>query len=141
MYGDHIWFETNVSGDYCYVGEQHCIARALVSSSHSLLSYPSIHPSRVLPHNFWFLLQPFVFLQLLLFPPLHVIVCWDSCMKSLLPVLCSLSITAMFTWFSVHVYLNLEVPVILQHPFTSQGVTHNTSCSPPCCSHLMKLLC
>lgn len=31
MYGDHIWFETNVSGDYCYVGEQHCIARLLVS--------------------------------------------------------------------------------------------------------------
>ncbi|XP_028998331.1 diacylglycerol kinase zeta isoform X3 [Betta splendens] len=27
VYGDHIWFETNVSGDYCYVGEQHCIAR------------------------------------------------------------------------------------------------------------------
>uniref|UniRef100_A0AAQ5ZW80 Diacylglycerol kinase n=1 Tax=Amphiprion ocellaris TaxID=80972 RepID=A0AAQ5ZW80_AMPOC len=31
VYGDHIWFETNVSGDYCYVGEQHCIARALVT--------------------------------------------------------------------------------------------------------------
>lgn len=30
MYGDHIWYETNVSGDYCYVGEQHCIARAQV---------------------------------------------------------------------------------------------------------------
>ncbi|XP_049426459.1 diacylglycerol kinase zeta-like isoform X1 [Epinephelus fuscoguttatus] len=28
VYGDHIWYETNVSGDYCYVGEQHCIARA-----------------------------------------------------------------------------------------------------------------
>uniref|UniRef100_A0A8D3BUP2 Diacylglycerol kinase n=1 Tax=Scophthalmus maximus TaxID=52904 RepID=A0A8D3BUP2_SCOMX len=27
MYGDHIWFETNGSGDSCYVGEQHCIAR------------------------------------------------------------------------------------------------------------------
>lgn len=34
MYGDHIWFETNVSGDYCYVGEQHCIARALVSPAY-----------------------------------------------------------------------------------------------------------
>nr|XP_020441708.1 diacylglycerol kinase zeta-like isoform X2 [Monopterus albus] len=32
QYGDHIWFETNVSGDYCYVGEQHCIARALQKS-------------------------------------------------------------------------------------------------------------
>uniref|UniRef100_A0A8C2X3A5 Diacylglycerol kinase n=1 Tax=Cyclopterus lumpus TaxID=8103 RepID=A0A8C2X3A5_CYCLU len=30
--GDHIWFETSVSGDYCYVGEQHCIARALQKS-------------------------------------------------------------------------------------------------------------
>ncbi|XP_045908886.1 diacylglycerol kinase zeta-like isoform X2 [Micropterus dolomieu] len=33
VYGDHIWFETNVSGDYCYVGEQHCIARALQRSA------------------------------------------------------------------------------------------------------------
>ncbi|TDG96360.1 hypothetical protein EPR50_G00239420 [Perca flavescens] len=32
LYGDHIWFETNVSGDYCYVGEQHCIAKALQKS-------------------------------------------------------------------------------------------------------------
>ncbi|XP_029926295.1 diacylglycerol kinase zeta isoform X2 [Myripristis murdjan] len=32
LYGDHIWFETNVSGDYCYVGDQHCIARALQKS-------------------------------------------------------------------------------------------------------------
>uniref|UniRef100_A0AAX7V872 Diacylglycerol kinase n=1 Tax=Astatotilapia calliptera TaxID=8154 RepID=A0AAX7V872_ASTCA len=32
VYGDHIWFETNVSGDYCYVGEQHCIARLLQKS-------------------------------------------------------------------------------------------------------------
>uniref|UniRef100_A0A7N4Q019 Diacylglycerol kinase n=1 Tax=Sarcophilus harrisii TaxID=9305 RepID=A0A7N4Q019_SARHA len=23
-YGEHIWFETNVSGDFCYVGEQYC---------------------------------------------------------------------------------------------------------------------
>ncbi|XP_077593772.1 diacylglycerol kinase zeta-like isoform X2 [Stigmatopora nigra] len=32
QYGDHIWFETNVSGDYCYVGEKHCIARGLQKS-------------------------------------------------------------------------------------------------------------
>ncbi|CAB1450375.1 unnamed protein product [Pleuronectes platessa] len=32
VYGDHIWFETNASGDSCYVGEQHCIARALQKS-------------------------------------------------------------------------------------------------------------
>uniref|UniRef100_A0A8C9TL17 Diacylglycerol kinase n=1 Tax=Scleropages formosus TaxID=113540 RepID=A0A8C9TL17_SCLFO len=32
LYGEHIWFETNVSGDFCYVGEQHCIARTLQKS-------------------------------------------------------------------------------------------------------------
>ncbi|XP_061759639.1 diacylglycerol kinase zeta-like isoform X7 [Nerophis ophidion] len=32
QYGDHIWFETNVSGDSCYAGEQHCIARSLQKS-------------------------------------------------------------------------------------------------------------
>ncbi|XP_067349523.1 diacylglycerol kinase zeta-like isoform X3 [Channa argus] len=32
VYGDHIWFETNVSGEYCYVGEQHCVARGLQKS-------------------------------------------------------------------------------------------------------------
>ncbi|KAM9327945.1 diacylglycerol kinase zeta-like isoform 3-T3 [Pholidichthys leucotaenia] len=32
QYGEHIWFETNVSGEYCYVGEQHCTARALQKS-------------------------------------------------------------------------------------------------------------
>ncbi|KAI4873737.1 hypothetical protein NFI96_008166, partial [Prochilodus magdalenae] len=29
VYGEHIWFETNVSGDFCYVGEQHCYAKTL----------------------------------------------------------------------------------------------------------------
>ncbi|XP_060117171.1 diacylglycerol kinase zeta isoform X3 [Heteronotia binoei] len=29
IYGEHIWFETNVSGDFCYVGEQNCIAKML----------------------------------------------------------------------------------------------------------------
>ncbi|KAM6945708.1 diacylglycerol kinase zeta [Aplochiton taeniatus] len=32
VYGDHIWFETNVSGDVCYVGEQHCVAKTLQKS-------------------------------------------------------------------------------------------------------------
>uniref|UniRef100_A0A3B4EIT4 Diacylglycerol kinase n=1 Tax=Pygocentrus nattereri TaxID=42514 RepID=A0A3B4EIT4_PYGNA len=32
VYGDHIWFETNVSGDFCYVGEQHCYAKTLQKS-------------------------------------------------------------------------------------------------------------
>ncbi|XP_063800355.1 diacylglycerol kinase zeta isoform X5 [Pseudophryne corroboree] len=27
VYGDHLWFETNVSGDFCYVGEQNCTAK------------------------------------------------------------------------------------------------------------------
>uniref|UniRef100_A0A2K5HD77 Diacylglycerol kinase n=1 Tax=Colobus angolensis palliatus TaxID=336983 RepID=A0A2K5HD77_COLAP len=31
-YGEHIWFETNVSGDFCYVGEQYCVARMLQKS-------------------------------------------------------------------------------------------------------------
>ncbi|GAA6071719.1 diacylglycerol kinase zeta isoform X1, partial [Tachysurus ichikawai] len=30
LYGEHIWFETNVSGDFCYVGEQYCYAKTLV---------------------------------------------------------------------------------------------------------------
>ncbi|XP_062824014.1 diacylglycerol kinase zeta isoform X1 [Anolis carolinensis] len=29
IYGEHIWFETNVSGDFCYVGEQNCVAKML----------------------------------------------------------------------------------------------------------------
>ncbi|XP_072527137.1 diacylglycerol kinase zeta isoform X6 [Salminus brasiliensis] len=32
VYGEHIWFETNVSGDFCYVGEQHCYAKTLQKS-------------------------------------------------------------------------------------------------------------
>ncbi|XP_024917971.1 diacylglycerol kinase zeta-like isoform X3 [Cynoglossus semilaevis] len=32
VYGDHIWFETSASSDHCYVGEQHCIARAMQKS-------------------------------------------------------------------------------------------------------------
>lgn len=31
QFGDHIWFETSGSGDFCYVGEQYCIAKSLVS--------------------------------------------------------------------------------------------------------------
>ncbi|XP_039407673.1 diacylglycerol kinase zeta isoform X2 [Corvus cornix cornix] len=29
VYGEHIWFETNVSGDFCYVGDQNCMAKLL----------------------------------------------------------------------------------------------------------------
>ncbi|XP_075281887.1 diacylglycerol kinase zeta isoform X3 [Opisthocomus hoazin] len=29
VYGEHIWFEANVSGDFCYVGEQNCMAKLL----------------------------------------------------------------------------------------------------------------
>ncbi|NIG58363.1 diacylglycerol kinase zeta isoform 1 [Pontoporia blainvillei] len=31
-YGEHIWFETNVSGEFCYVGEQYCVAKMLQKS-------------------------------------------------------------------------------------------------------------
>ncbi|XP_034625442.1 diacylglycerol kinase zeta isoform X1 [Trachemys scripta elegans] len=29
IYGEHIWFETSGSGDFCYVGEQNCVAKIL----------------------------------------------------------------------------------------------------------------
>ncbi|XP_038261130.1 diacylglycerol kinase zeta isoform X13 [Dermochelys coriacea] len=29
IYGEHIWFETSGSGDFCYVGEQNCMAKML----------------------------------------------------------------------------------------------------------------
>ncbi|KAI3371029.1 hypothetical protein L3Q82_023516, partial [Scortum barcoo] len=32
QFGDHIWFETGGSGDFCYVGEQYCIAKSLQKS-------------------------------------------------------------------------------------------------------------
>ncbi|XP_067902064.1 diacylglycerol kinase zeta isoform X4 [Heterodontus francisci] len=32
LYGEHIWFETNVSGDFCYAGEQNCVAKMLQKS-------------------------------------------------------------------------------------------------------------
>ncbi|XP_062328119.1 LOW QUALITY PROTEIN: diacylglycerol kinase zeta-like [Osmerus eperlanus] len=32
VYGEHIWFETSGSGDFCYVGEQHCVAKTLQKS-------------------------------------------------------------------------------------------------------------
>ncbi|XP_041851973.1 diacylglycerol kinase zeta-like isoform X1 [Melanotaenia boesemani] len=32
QYGDHIWSEASVSGDFCYVGEQYCIAKSLQKS-------------------------------------------------------------------------------------------------------------
>ncbi|AWP09050.1 putative diacylglycerol kinase zeta-like [Scophthalmus maximus] len=32
QFGDHTWFETSGSGDFCYVGEQYCIAKSLQKS-------------------------------------------------------------------------------------------------------------
>uniref|UniRef100_UPI00398E3E11 diacylglycerol kinase zeta-like isoform X1 n=1 Tax=Pristiophorus japonicus TaxID=55135 RepID=UPI00398E3E11 len=32
QYGDHIWFDSNVSGDFCYAGEQNCVAKMLQKS-------------------------------------------------------------------------------------------------------------
>ncbi|XP_061750667.1 diacylglycerol kinase zeta-like isoform X1 [Nerophis ophidion] len=31
--GDHVWFEASASGDVCYVGEQHCLAKSLQKSA------------------------------------------------------------------------------------------------------------
>lgn len=43
QFGDHIWFETNGSGDFCYVGEQYCIAKSLVSCSvHGAAKFPKL---------------------------------------------------------------------------------------------------
>uniref|UniRef100_A0A674N8K4 Diacylglycerol kinase n=1 Tax=Takifugu rubripes TaxID=31033 RepID=A0A674N8K4_TAKRU len=32
QFGEHIWFETSGSGDFCYVGEQYCFAKSLQKS-------------------------------------------------------------------------------------------------------------
>uniref|UniRef100_A0A1A7YEI5 Diacylglycerol kinase n=1 Tax=Iconisemion striatum TaxID=60296 RepID=A0A1A7YEI5_9TELE len=32
QYGEHIWFEASISGDFCYVGEQFCVAKSLQRS-------------------------------------------------------------------------------------------------------------
>ncbi|XP_055790811.1 diacylglycerol kinase zeta isoform X2 [Salvelinus fontinalis] len=32
QFGDHIWFETSVSGDVCYVGEQYCVTKTMQKS-------------------------------------------------------------------------------------------------------------
>ncbi|XP_029010247.2 diacylglycerol kinase zeta [Betta splendens] len=32
QFGDHIWFETSGSGDFCFVGEQYCMAKSLQKS-------------------------------------------------------------------------------------------------------------
>lgn len=47
QFGDHIWFETSGSGDFCYVGEQFCVAKSLVSHSSPLwLKQKYLFPSR-----------------------------------------------------------------------------------------------
>lgn len=43
QFGEHIWFETGGSGDFCYVGEQYCFAKSLVSFSAPLWSYVYTH--------------------------------------------------------------------------------------------------
>ncbi|XP_007235211.3 diacylglycerol kinase zeta isoform X1 [Astyanax mexicanus] len=32
LFGQHVWFETSLSGDFCYVGESHCFAKSLQKS-------------------------------------------------------------------------------------------------------------
>uniref|UniRef100_A0A3Q4HTK5 Diacylglycerol kinase n=1 Tax=Neolamprologus brichardi TaxID=32507 RepID=A0A3Q4HTK5_NEOBR len=52
QYGDHIWFETSVSGDFCYVGEQYCIAKSLVSDCIcDLVACKSIGPTQSGEHE------------------------------------------------------------------------------------------
>ncbi|CAG5958418.1 unnamed protein product, partial [Menidia menidia] len=57
QYGDHIWFEASVSGDFCYVGEQYCIAKSLVSprgriwSRHREPASRAIRESNVVRHH------------------------------------------------------------------------------------------
>lgn len=48
VYGEHIWFETNVSGDFCYVGEQNCMAKLLVSHWGSHASWQGLQMQAVL---------------------------------------------------------------------------------------------
>lgn len=48
VYGEHIWFETNVSGDFCYVGEQNCMAKLLVSHWGSPASWQGLQMQAVL---------------------------------------------------------------------------------------------
>ncbi len=31
MNGDHLWLETNCSGDLCYLGEETCVVKIAVS--------------------------------------------------------------------------------------------------------------
>lgn len=36
--GEHLWLETNVSGDLCYLGEENCQVRFAVSVASGFLS-------------------------------------------------------------------------------------------------------
>lgn len=49
VYGEHIWFETSVSGDFCYVGEQNCMAKLLVSYWDYLPSQQGLQMQALLP--------------------------------------------------------------------------------------------
>uniref|UniRef100_A0A3Q4HTP7 Diacylglycerol kinase n=1 Tax=Neolamprologus brichardi TaxID=32507 RepID=A0A3Q4HTP7_NEOBR len=55
QYGDHIWFETSVSGDFCYVGEQYCIAKSLVTSHQTPVSVSSSQGAKIVQSFMWYL--------------------------------------------------------------------------------------
>uniref|UniRef100_A0A8C7SJQ2 Diacylglycerol kinase n=1 Tax=Oncorhynchus mykiss TaxID=8022 RepID=A0A8C7SJQ2_ONCMY len=43
QFGDHIWFETSVSGDVCYVGEQYCVTKTMVKRLICIVSFIKIN--------------------------------------------------------------------------------------------------
>lgn len=46
QFGQHVWFETSLSGDFCYVGELYCFAKSLVRFLQS--TYAAFPPLRFL---------------------------------------------------------------------------------------------
>lgn len=51
LYGEHIWFETNVSGDFCYVGEQYCYAKTLVRAQVCVCLFVSTNNTILIPNQ------------------------------------------------------------------------------------------
>lgn len=44
QFGQHVWFETSLSGDFCYVGELYCFAKSLVRFPQSTYAaFPLLH--------------------------------------------------------------------------------------------------
>ena len=39
MGGDHIWVDTNASGDFCYVGDADCLVSAVFDARYSAMTF------------------------------------------------------------------------------------------------------